>query len=75
MDRHVYMSRKQQAGRKANGQFSKNALNNMAEEIRERILGLKRMYYCSPQRYGYLLANAPRHAHAGGKRVIKVNNF
>ena len=40
MERHVYMSRKQQAGRKANGQFSKNALNNMAEEIRERILGL-----------------------------------
>lgn len=75
MERNVYLSRKQQTGRKQNGQFSKAALDGMAMEVRERILGLKRLYYCSPQRYGLLLANAPRHAHAGGKRVIKTNNF
>lgn len=75
MNRQDYMSRQESGSRKANGQFTKQALANMADKVRERIMNLKSAWYTSPAWYGMRLANTPRHAHAKGKRVLHVNNF
>ncbi|MBQ9602414.1 MAG: hypothetical protein IJR42_01215 [Paludibacteraceae bacterium] len=73
MNINDYMNR--QEGRKANGQFSREALNRMADKLRDVILNLKQRWYTSPKDYGQALANRPRHAHAKGRRVLHTTNF
>ena len=59
----------------ANGEFTREALRAMSDALRERVMQLKGAWYTSPAQYGRGLANMPRHAHAGGKRVWHVTNF
>lgn len=73
MNKNDYMNR--QEGRKANEQFSREALNRMADKLRDVILNLKQRWYTSPKDYGQALANRPRHAHAKGRRVLHTTNF
>ena len=46
-----------------------------ADQVREYIQMLKGRWYTPPCQFGLLLANSPRHAHAGGRRVRHVTNF
>ena len=73
MNKNEYLNR--QAGRKANGQFTKDALSKFSDKIRDIILNLKQRWYTSPKEYGQAIANRPRHAHAKGRRVLHTNNF
>lgn len=74
MNRQDYLSR-QNADRKKNGQFTREALSRVSDKFRDAVLRLKDYYYTSPMSYGRGLANAPRHAHAKGKRVLHTTNF
>ena len=73
MNKNEYLNR--QAGRKENGQFTKIALANFSDKLRNMILDLKQRWYTSPKDYGQALANRPRHAHAKGRRVLHTSNF
>lgn len=73
MNKNEYLNR--QAGRKENGQFTKTALANFSDKLRNMILDLKQRWYTSPKDYGQALANRPRHAHAKGRRVLHTSNF
>lgn len=73
MNRQVYLSHKESADRKANGNYKHSALAKMTEEARKMIMALKSAYYTSPAWYGLALANRPRNKH--GKRVYHVTNF
>ena len=73
MERYVYLSRKETATRKANGQFKNSVLAAMADELRNAIVNLKHRWYTSPMQYGIALMNRPRNKH--GKRVLRVTNF
>lgn len=75
MERQVNLSRKETATRKANGSFKRDALLKISAELQKTIFALKDAYYTSPAAYGIALANRPRHAHAGGRRVLHVTNF
>lgn len=73
MNKADYLNRN--AIRKQNGQFTRAALAAMSDALRERVMQLKVAWYTNPAQYGRGLANMPRHAHAGGKRVWHVTNF
>ena len=74
MNRQVYLSR-QQAGRKENGHFTREALSRMSDDLRKAVENLKMHWYTSPRDYGMALANRPRHAHAKCRRVLITTNF
>lgn len=73
MNREVYLSRKETATRKANGQFKRGVIEKMSADLREAVEIFKLVYYTSPAWYGIALANRPRNKH--GKRVYHVTNF
>lgn len=76
MDKQVYLSRQETESRKANGQIKTYVLEKMVDkDLAKQILSLKDAYYCTPALYGRMLANSPRHAHAKGRRVLRVTNF
>lgn len=64
--------------RKANGQFTRKAIEGMAEQLRAIVLAHKQREYTSPQHFGMWLMSRPRHKFKGGSkstRFQKVFNF
>lgn len=64
--------------RKENGQFTKKAIEGMAEKLREIILAHKSREYTNPAHFGLWLMSRPRHKFKHGCKSVrfqKVFNF
>lgn len=75
MNQNEYQNRMNSYGRKQNGNFTREALSRMGDDLRKAVVNLKLRYHTSPKTYGMGLANTPRHAHAKGRRVLHTTNF
>lgn len=71
MNKAIYLSRKESGGRKSNGQFTRAALDAMADELRERVMSLKRAEYTSPAYFGMWLMSRPRHKFKHGEKSVR----